>query len=72
MPVKNNAGSVSTGKDIDVTWHALSREEVLEKLESGIEEGLSNKEAAKRLENTGPTSSQKERRLLSGRWCTNN
>jgi len=54
MPVKNNAGSVSTGKDIDVTWHALSREEVLEKLESGIEEGLSNKEAAKRLEKYGP------------------
>ena len=54
MPAKNNAGSVSTEKDIEVTWHALSREEVLEKLDSGLEEGLSNNEAAKRLEKYGP------------------
>jgi Ca2+-transporting ATPase len=54
MPAKNNAGSVSMANDIDVTWHALSREEVLEKLESGLEEGLSNNEATKRLEKYGP------------------
>ena len=54
MPAKNNAGSVSTANDIEVTWHALSREEVLEKLDSGLEEGLSNNEAAKRLEKYGP------------------
>ena len=54
MPANNNAGSPSTAKDIDVTWHALSREEVLEKLDSGLEEGLSSQEAAKRLEKYGP------------------
>ena len=53
MPAKNNAGSVSAENDIDVTWHALSREEVLKKLDSGLEEGISNKEAAKRQEKYG-------------------
>ncbi len=54
MPAKKNAGSTSTENDIEVTWHALSREEVLEKLESRLEEGLSNKDASKRLEKYGP------------------
>ena len=54
MPAKNNAGSVSAENDIEVTWHALSREEVLKKLDSGFEEGLPNKEAAERLEKYGP------------------
>ena len=54
MPANNNAGSTTTANDIDVTWHALSREEVLEKLNSGLEEGLSKEEAAKRLEKYGP------------------
>jgi len=53
MPAKNNAGSTSTASDIDVTWHALSREEVLKKLNSGLEKGLSSKEAAKRQEKYG-------------------
>ncbi len=54
MPANNNAGSTTTANDIDITWHALSREEVLEKLNSGLEEGLSKEEAAKRLEKYGP------------------
>jgi len=54
MPAKNNAGSVSAENDIEVTWHALSREEVLKKLDSGFEKGLPNKEAAERLEKYGP------------------
>jgi len=53
MPAKNNAGSASAAKDIDITWHALSREEVLKKLNSGFEKGLSSKEAAKRQEKYG-------------------
>ena len=54
MPAKNTAGSAPTAKDIDVTWHALSREEVLKKLDSGLEVGLSNEQAKKRLEKYGP------------------
>jgi len=53
MPAKNNAGSTPTANDIDITWHALSREEVLKKLNSEIEKGLSSKEAAKRQEKYG-------------------
>jgi P-type Ca2+ transporter type 2C len=54
MPAKNNAGSVSTASDIDVTWHALSSEEVLKKLDSGLEVGLTQEQAQKRLEKYGP------------------
>ena len=53
MPAKNDAGSISTTNDIDITWHALSREEVLKKLNSGLEKGLSSKEVAKRQEKYG-------------------
>ncbi len=53
MPAKNDAGSTSTTNDIDITWHALSREEVLKKLNSGLEKGLSSKEVAKRQEKYG-------------------
>ena len=53
MPVNYNAGSAKTENDIDVTWHALSREEVIEKLDSGLEKGLNKKEAEKRLEKYG-------------------
>jgi len=54
MPANNNTGSISTANDIDVTWHVLSREEVLEKLDSELEEGLSGEEASKRLNTYGP------------------
>ena len=54
MPAKNNAGSAPAANDINVTWHALSREEVLNKLDSGLEVGLSNEQANKRLEKYGP------------------
>ncbi|MDO9547019.1 MAG: cation-translocating P-type ATPase [Pelolinea sp.] len=54
MPAKNNAGSAPTANDIEVTWHALSREEVLNKLDSGLEVGLSDEQAKKRLEKYGP------------------
>jgi P-type Ca2+ transporter type 2C len=54
MPAKNNAGSASTASEIDITWHALSREEVLKKLETGLEVGLTKEQAEKRLEKYGP------------------
>ena len=37
--------SVPATKDIEVTWHALSREEVLKKLDSDIEKGLTSEQA---------------------------
>jgi len=37
-----------------VTWHALSTEDVLEKLETKLENGLTDEVAKKRLEKIGP------------------
>jgi len=54
MPAKNIAENPHANKDLQVTWHALSREEVLEKLDSGLEKGLSNDQAKERLEKFGP------------------
>ena len=53
MPTMNKAEELPTSSDMKVTWHALSGKEVLEKLGSGLEKGLSNDEAAKRLERFG-------------------
>ncbi len=54
MPANEPAEKSTRTGDYDVTWHALSREEVLEKLDSGLEEGLSTKEAEKRQKKYGP------------------
>lgn len=51
MPANEKAGKAG---DYDVTWHALSREQVLEKLDSGLDKGLSTQEAANRQEKYGP------------------
>ncbi len=53
MPAKENAATQSAQKDLQVTWHALSREEVINKLGSKVEEGLSSQEAKSRLEKFG-------------------
>lgn len=53
MPANEPAGKFNTADDINITWHALSREEVLEKLKSGLEEGLSSAEATERQERYG-------------------
>ena len=40
-------------RDLQVTWHALSREQVLEKLDSGLEKGLSSEKAKARVAEYG-------------------
>ena len=54
MPAKENAGKTMPAGDFDVTWHALSREQVLEKLDSGLGKGLSSQEASERKKKYGP------------------
>jgi Ca2+-transporting ATPase len=54
MPAQSKAEELPASPDMKVTWHALSREEVLEKLGSGLDRGLSKEEADKRLEQYGP------------------
>ena len=54
MPAKENAGKTMPAGDFDVTWHALSREQVLEKLDSGLGKGLSSQEASERQQKYGP------------------
>ena len=54
MPAKENAGKTMPAGDYDVTWHALSREQVLEKLDSGLGKGLSSQEASERQQKYGP------------------
>ena len=53
MPAKERAEDVSTKSDLQVTWHALSREEVLKKLDTGLDQGLSQTQAGERLEKYG-------------------
>jgi Ca2+-transporting ATPase len=57
MPAKNRAEDastkVSTKSELHVIWHAFSREEVLKKLDSGLDEGLSKTKAKERLEQYG-------------------
>ena len=54
MPAKNMAENSHADADLHVTWHSLSREEVLEKLGSGIDKGLSGAKAKERLDEYGP------------------
>ena len=54
MPANKGGEDALVKKDLQVTWHALSREDVLEKLGSRFEEGLSSQQAKSRLEKFGP------------------
>ncbi len=53
MPAKVRAEDASTKSDLQVTWHALSREDVLTKLDTGLDQGLSETQAKERLEKYG-------------------
>ncbi len=54
MPAKNVADiQHATDQDIDIVWHSLSREEVLDRLQSPLEKGLSSNEASVRKEKYG-------------------
>ena len=55
MPAKNNAEvQRASDRDVQITWHSLSREETLDKLQAPLEKGLSSKEAENRQEKFGP------------------
>ena len=41
-------------EDLSITWHAMSTEDVLSKLNTAYQDGLSSEEAARRLEKYGP------------------
>ncbi len=62
MPAKNAAEEPRANADLQVTWHALSREEVLQKLDSGIEKGLTEVQAKERLEKFGPNQLEEGKR----------
>lgn len=49
-----NASLPTAGDDLQVTWHALGRQETLKKLGTAVEQGLTSGEAEKRLEKFGP------------------
>ena len=55
MPAKNNAEvQRASDQDVQITWHSLSREETLDKLQAPLEKGLSSKDAETRQEKYGP------------------
>lgn len=51
---KEKSSEISAPEDLTISWHALSVEDVLEKLHSPIEKGLSSAEAARRVQQYGP------------------
>ncbi len=53
---------LSGGKDYSVSWHALSTEETLNSLETQLDQGLSAKEAANRLQKYGPNQLEEKAR----------
>ena len=53
MPTNQPAQNATANKDLQVTWHALSREQVLEKLDSGHDNGLTTEQAKSRIEKYG-------------------
>ncbi len=62
MPAEKNPEIKSTSSDLEVTWHALGVQEVLTKLASPIETGLSTKEAEVRREKHGLNQLQEAKR----------
>ena len=50
MPANNSAVDKLAKKDLKVTWHALSSEDVLKQLGSQIKNGLTSSQAKSRLE----------------------
>jgi Ca2+-transporting ATPase len=53
MPAKEPTERIVPAGDFNVTWHALSREDVLKKLDSGLDKGLSSDEALNRQQKYG-------------------
>ncbi|MGV8026118.1 MAG: cation-translocating P-type ATPase [Anaerolineaceae bacterium] len=54
MPAKKTADiQRATDQDLEIVWHSLSREEVLDRLQSPLEKGLSTQEVVARKEKYG-------------------
>lgn len=49
----NRTVEIKNEPEVSITWHALSEEEVYKRLETGVQNGLSSQEAARRLEQYG-------------------
>ncbi|HSM26249.1 MAG TPA: HAD-IC family P-type ATPase, partial [Anaerolineaceae bacterium] len=57
--IDGNGGSI---KDVTFSWHAISGDETLLKLETELEKGLSDAQAQKRLEQYGPNQLEEGKR----------
>jgi|GEM_PF-3458614 len=49
-------------KDVVISWHAVSSDEILQKLDTQLEKGLTNQEAEKRLQEYGPNQLEEGKR----------
>jgi Ca2+-transporting ATPase len=49
-------------KDITISWHSVSSDEILQKLGTELEKGLTNIEAEKRLQEYGPNQLEEGKR----------
>ena len=58
MTIKESEKPAPTAPDMEITWHAMSTEQVLEELQVPLQNGLTTEEAARRLEKYGPNQLQ--------------
>lgn len=56
MSEKDYAQEADRSQEISISWHTLSGTDVLQELETPVEEGLSTAEVKKRQEKLAPTS----------------
>jgi Cation transporter/ATPase, N-terminus len=56
----------------ECAWHTSETEEVLRTLDTGAESGLSDEEAARRLDEWGPNELEERSGRGRGRSCGNN
>ena len=64
--MSENTPAQAAPRDLQVTWHALSREQVLEKLGSGLEKGLTSEKAKARVEEYGLNQLEEGKRTTFG------
>lgn len=49
-------------KELNISWHSFSSDEILQRLDTALEKGLTNKEAEKRLQEYGPNQLEEGKR----------
>ena len=49
-------------KELSISWHSFSSDEILQRLDTALEKGLTNKEAEKRLQEYGPNQLEEGKR----------